>query len=226
MAVITISRQYGSGGDEVASRVCELLGYRYFDKRMMAQVASEAGLSSKEVIDSPEDRHQAVSFLERLFGRKVSEAWVTTDEVSGDRIVEMAELDSKRFIAVVRSLIQTAYEQGNVVILGRGGQAVLKNQPGVLHVRIEMPFDERVRRVNELQRFGRPEVARDFVAERDRAAADYLRSYYNVDWADPALYHLAINTGLLDVEAAAHIIVDAVQYLPAAKATPASQPAN
>lgn len=218
MAVVTISRQYGSGGDEVASRVCELLGYRYFDKRMMAQVASEAGLSSKDVIDSPEDRHQATSFLERLFGRKVSEAWVTTDEVSGDRIVEMTELDSKRFIAVVRSLIQTACEQGNVVILGRGGQAVLKNQPGVLHVRIEMPFDERVRRVNEQQRFGRPEVARDFVAERDRAAADYLRSYYNVDWADPALYHLAINTGLVDVEAAAHIIVDALQYLPAAKA--------
>jgi len=228
MAVITISRQYGSGGDEVASRVCELLGYRYFDKRMMAQVASEAGLSSKEIIDSPEDRHQATSFLERLFGHKVSEAWVTTDEVSGDRIVEMGELDSKRFVTVLRSLIQTAYEQGNVVILGRGGQAVLKDQPGVLHVRIEMPFDERVRRVNEQQRFGRPEVARDFVAERDRAAADYLRSYYNVDWADPALYHLAINTGLLDVEAAAHIIVDAVQYLPAAKAnqaTPAAQPA-
>ena len=138
----------------------------------------------------------------------------------------MGELDSKRFVTVLRSLIQTAYEQGNVVILGRGGQAVLKDQSGVLHVRIEMPFDERVRRVNEQQRFGRPEVARDFVAERDRAAADYLRSYYNVDWADPALYHLAINTGLLDVEAAAHIIVDAVQYLPAAKATPASQPAN
>jgi cytidylate kinase len=222
MAVVTISRQYGSGGDEIAAKVCELLGYRYFDKRLMAQVASEAGLSSKEIIDSPEDRHQAVGFLERLFGHKVSEAWVTRDEVSGDRIVEMAELDSKRFISVVRSLIRTAYEQGNVVIVGRGGQAVLRDQPGVLHVRIEMSFDERVRRVNEQQRFGRPEVARDFVAERDRATADYLRSYYDVEWADPALYHLTINTGLLDAEAAAHIIVDAVQYLQAAKAPSAA----
>jgi cytidylate kinase len=228
MAVITISRQYGSGGDEVARRVCDLLGYRYFDKRMMAQVASEAGLSSKEVIDSPEDRHQATSFLDRLFGHKVSEAWVTKDEVSGDRVVEMAELDSKRFVAVLRSLIQTAYEQGNVVIVGRGGQAVLKDQLGVLHVRIEMPFDERARRVGEQQRFGRPEVARDFVAERDRAAADYLRSYYNVDWADPALYHLAINTELFGIEAAAHIVVDALQYLPVVKvnqAPSAPQPA-
>jgi cytidylate kinase len=213
MAVITISRQYGSGGDEIASRLCELLGYRYFDKRMMAEVASEAGLSAKEVIDSQEDRHQALSLFDRLFGHKVAEAWESKDAVSGARTVEIGEMDSRRFVAVVRSLIQAAYEQGNVVILGRGGQAILCDRPGVLHVRIEAPFDERVRRVSQQQRFTNSEAARDFVAGRDRAGADYVRTYYNVDWADPTLYHLTINTGQWDNEAAAGIIADTLKYL-------------
>ena len=213
MAVITISRQYGSGGDEIASRLSELLGYRRFDKQMMAQVASEEGLPSKEVIDSPEDRHQVLGFFDRLFGHKVAEAWESKDEASGARTVEIGELDSKRFVTLVRSLVQIAYEQGNVVILGRGGQAILRDQPGVLHVRIEAPFDERVRRVKEQQRFASPEAARDFVAGRDRAGADYLRTYYKVDWDEPELYHLTINTGLWSNEAAACIIADALKYL-------------
>ena len=213
MAVITVSRQYGSGGDEVASRLCELLGYRYFDKRMMAQVASEAGFSSKEVVDSDEDRHEVLSFFDRLFGHKVTEAWVSKDEASGARTVEVGELDAKRYVTLLRDLIQWAYKQGNVVIMGRGGQAVLKDQPGVLHVRIVAPFEERVRRVTEQQRFTNPAAAHDFIAGRDRAGANYLRTYYNVDWDDPTLYHVQLNTGLWDVEAAANIIADTLKYL-------------
>lgn len=213
MAVITISRQYGSEGDEIASRLCELLGYRYFDKQMMAQIASEAGLSSKEVIDSPEDRHQATSLFDRLFGHKVAEAWESKDAVSGARTVEIGEMDSRRFVNVVSNLIQTAYKQDNVVILGRGGQAILCDQPGVLHVRIEAPFEERVRRVSKQQRFMNPQAAQDFVAGRDRAGADYVSTYYNVDWNDPNLYHLTINTGRWDNDAVARIIADALKYL-------------
>jgi cytidylate kinase len=213
MAVITVSRQYGSGGDEIASRVCELLGYRYFDKRMMAQVASQMGLSSKEVIDSQEDRHELLSFFDRLFGHKVTEAWVTTDPATGARTVDVGELDSKRYVAMVRDLIRAACSQDNVVIMGRGGQVILKNQPGVLHVRLEASFEERVRRVGEQQRITNPAAARDFVAGRDRAGVDYIRTYYGVDWNDPALYHLMLNTGLWDFESAAQIIADAVEYL-------------
>jgi cytidylate kinase len=213
MAVITISRQYGSGGDEIASRLCELLGYRLFDKRMMAQIASEAGLSSKEVIDSQEDRHQVLSFFDRLFGHKVTEAWVSKDESSGARTVELMELDSKRYVTVVHDLLQTAAQQGNVVIMGRGGQVVLKGQPGVLHVRLAASLEERVRRVSEQQRFTNPAAARDFVAGRDRAGADYIRTYYDADWDDPALYHLELNTGLWDTESAAQIIADVVKRL-------------
>ena len=68
MTVITISRQYGSGGDEVALRVCEMLEYRYFDKMLMRQVASEVGFSAGEIVDFSEDNYKVRSFLDRLFG--------------------------------------------------------------------------------------------------------------------------------------------------------------
>src|SRR5512133_1752995 len=144
MAVITISRQYGSGGTDVATRVCELLGYRYFDKDLMADVAHEAGLSPQEVVDFPEDEHQVGSFLDRLFGRtpKVTrQARVWKEDATGSRSVEVAELDTSQSIAMVRSIIQAAYRGGDVVSVGRGGQVVLKGLPGVLHVRIEAPLD-------------------------------------------------------------------------------------
>ena len=217
MTVITISRQYGSGGDAIAARLCELLGYRYFDKAMMTRVAAEAGLAPKEIIDSQEDRHKVASFVDRLFGVRVSEAWISK-EADGTRTVEVGELDAKRYAAMAHDLIQAAYEQGNVVILGRGGQVVLKGKPGVLHVRLEAPFEERVRRVTEQQKFVSPEAAREFITDRDRGGEDYLRRYYNVDWTDPTLYHLVINTGLWELEAAAQVIVAALQCLPKAAA--------
>ena len=66
MAVITISRQAGSSGnEEIATRVAELLGYRYFDKRLMAKVAAEVGLSENEVVDFSEENYKVVSFLVR-----------------------------------------------------------------------------------------------------------------------------------------------------------------
>jgi cytidylate kinase len=213
MAVITISRQYGSGGDEIASQLSRMLGYRYFDKKMMAQAAVELGFSSKEVIDAQEDQHQVLSFFDRLFGHKVTEAWESKDEVSGARVVEIGEQDSKKYVTLSHKLIKMAYEQDNVVILGRGGQAVLHGLPGVLHIRIEAPIDDRVRRISEQQRFTNPVSAREFIESRDRAAADYLRTYHKVDWTDPTLYHLTINTGMWSIDTAACVIADILKYM-------------
>jgi len=66
MAAITISRQIGSGGDAIAARVCEILDYQYFDKRLMTQVAEEVGLSERELVDYSEDHYTVQNFIERL----------------------------------------------------------------------------------------------------------------------------------------------------------------
>ena len=223
MAVVTISRQYGSGGDEIAYRVCEELGYRYFDKRLMAQVASEMGLSESEIIDFSEDNYQARSFLERLFGRRSSRVVVETGtwtrDATGARAVQIEQLDEEWCVRMVKGAIEAAYGQGDVVIVGRGGQAILQDKPNVLHVRIEAPLNARVTRVRYQEPSGlAPEferqAARETVNTRDRAAEAYLRRFYDVDWTDPSLYHLVIDTEKWSIEPAACLIVQAVNCLP------------
>jgi cytidylate kinase len=226
MAVITISRQYGCNGDEIASRACAELGYRTFDKRLMAQVASEMGLSEGEIIDFSEANYRVRGFLERLFGRRgartVAETGTWTQDTSGTRAVQVEQLDEEWCVRMVRTTIQAAYEQGNVVIVGRGGQAILQDKPGVLHVRLHAPLDARITRVRYHETTGMaPEfqqrAAQEIVRERDRATAEYLRRFHDIDWTDPHLYHLVLDTTKWGVESAARLIVQAVDCLPQAR---------
>ena len=158
MAVITISRQYGSGGDAIAERICELTGYRRFDKNVLQKAAAEAGLSDEEVVDFSEDKHKVQTFIDRLFGRSrpLAEVRVWKEGPDGVRIAENLRISEESALVLERLAVETAYREGNMVIIGRGGQVILKDRPGVLHVRIEAPLETRILRVrNEPQLVGR-----------------------------------------------------------------------
>jgi cytidylate kinase len=225
MAVITISRQYGCGGDLVAAQVCDALGYRLFDKRLMAQVASEVGLSEREIVDFSEANYRVRGFLERLFGRRgtriVAESGAWTQDASGARTVQVEQLDEEWCVRMVRTTIQAAYERDNVVIVGRGGQAVLQDKPGVLHVRLHAPLGARIIRVRYEETTGlaaefQQRAAQELVTERDKATAEYLQRFHGIDWADPELYHMVLDTKKWGIEPAVQVIVQAVSYLPQA----------
>jgi len=218
MAVITISRQYGSGGDDIAGRVCELLGYRYFDKRMIVRAATAAGLSQEEIMDFSEDKYETHTFLDHLmsgwrgpYAITHSQAW--QEEIFGVGPKTLSALDEIKNISLIESAIRTAYQRDNVVIMGRGGQAILKEKTGVLHVRIQAPLKARVERLHRRENYSL-EGGQEVALRRDRAAADYLHRFHKIDWNDPLLYHLVIGTGQLDTEAAARLIVKAVGCLP------------
>ncbi len=219
MAVITISRQYGSEGDEIAANLCQLLGYQSFDKQLMTQVAAEVGLTEGEIVDFSEDQHKVRGFLDRLLGSPkpiVTQTRSWSEDRSGVRAVEVKHIDVAESITLVQAVIRAAYKHGNVVIVGRGGQAILRKDPGVLHVRIETPLETRTQRV-QLREGLTYELAREVVAERDRAAADYLKRFYGVDWSDSLLYDLILNMGRWNIESASRLIVNAVnQMQPAA----------
>lgn len=216
MAVITISRQFGSGGDEIAARVCEALGYRYFDKAMIARVASEVGLAEGEIIDFSEDQYKMQGFLDRLFNRPrvVAQTGIFAQDRTGAVTKEVQVLDEAYSISLVRGAVWAAYERGNVVIVGRGGQAILKEMPDVLHVRVQASLDSRVKRLHNRANYNWG-GAQDAALKHDRASAEYLQRFYNINWDDPMLYDLVINTGKLGIEAAAGLIVAAVKHLPA-----------
>jgi cytidylate kinase len=216
MATITISREYGSGGDEIAARVSEKLGYRYFDRAMLAQIVAETGLSESEIVDFSEDNYKVRSFLEHLFARSSLREINRTnwdEDPTGTRASESAFLNEAQGIALVQSAIRAAYKQGNVVIVGRGGQAILKGLPGVLHVRVQAPLDTRFGHIAAKKNIHLLGLRKEIV-DHDLAAADYLKRFYGIAWDDPMLYDVVINTTQLSVEAAAQMIVDAAQSLP------------
>jgi CMP/dCMP kinase len=240
MAAITISRQIGSGGDSIAARVCEILEYQYFDKRLMTQVAEEVGLSERELVDYSEDNYTVQNFMDRLLRpgpRTIAripiereEALATTSDVITHRPrrhypfqsaptepeepspLSVKELDEVYCVSLIRSTIHAAHIAGKVVIVGRGAQAILREAPDVLHVRVEAPTDVRTQRIMEEARVEEDE-ARRFIMRKDRATAEYLGRFFDIDWENPALYHLVLNTGKLSVEAAAQIIVTGLEYL-------------
>jgi CMP/dCMP kinase len=216
MTVITISRVAGSAGDEVARRVCELLDYHYFDKTLMSQVAQEMGISETEVVDFSEDSYKMRSFVNALLRRSahVSTASTWTSTASGEETRVGASLDEETAARFEATIVHGLREQGNIVVVGRGGQAVLREEPGVLHVRIIAGREDRVPRLMEQHRLTRS-AAIDMMGERDHATAEYLKRFHNIDWADPLLYHLILNTSKLGVEGAAQVIVTATHNMEA-----------
>lgn len=214
MATITISRQYASGGEEIAARVAELLGYTIFDKTMMAEVARDVGLTEHEIVDFKETDQHSLGFLDRLLGRKLTVAEMRTweEDIRGVRTPAVVRVSDSQAIAMVQGAMDAASKRGNVVIVGRGGQAILRGRPDVLHVRIEAPLEHRVQRLvmrDELT----PTHAELEIEDHDRAARDYVRRYHDLEPHDPMHYHLLINTGLLDLETAAQVIALAAQQM-------------
>jgi cytidylate kinase len=226
MAVITISRQYGSGGDEIAARVGRMMGYRMFDKYLILRAAAESGLANQKPVDLCEENYKLQGFFDRLYSRtrQTAQLWAWAEEVPNPH--EPLPMDEETAIGLVRKAIQMGYQTGNMVILGRGGQVVLGDCPDVLHVRIEAPLENRILTVRQklLEMQGASQdalearrAAKDLIEQRDASSADYLRRFYAVNWADPMLYHAIFNTGRMDVELAAETIAEMALHL---------QPAN
>jgi CMP/dCMP kinase len=214
MAVITISREYGSRGNAIARLLCERLGYRYFDKDLMEQLGAEMGVESETIAGLPEDKqHRTRGYVERFFASMPTLTgdigWRTAARV------EVAAQMERVSAQTVESLIRAAYEQDNVVVVGRAAQVVLRNAPAVLHVRVVAPIEQRIERTQQTAGLS-SDAARELVHQRDQAARDYVKSFYNVDWTDPLLYDLVINTSTLREQASVDLIVQALTALTAA----------
>ena len=214
MAVITFSRQYGSGGNEVARMVCEKLGYRYFDKTMMTGLCKANNLSCENLVDKDEFQHKVKGLIDELLGdilgHEEDNDWAREQ---ARRIREAADEEDVE-LQLAQTVIRAAEEAGNVAIMGRGSQAVLQHVPGVLHVRVVAPLEARVQRVLERGEAAESDEARKLVDRLDEAAVSYVRRYYGVDPADPLLYHVVVNTGKMTLAAAAALIASAVTQAP------------
>ena len=205
--VITISRQVGSGGDEIGLKVSEILGYAYFDKSLMATIAKSLGVSEENIADFSEDNYKVKSIVDRVLLRK-KPVVVSLDPKDSAQIRKT--LDEEECLSEIQAIINNLASKGKTVIVGRGGQAILKNKVGVFHVRIVAPLAVRVQRIMKSGGLSKEDALR-LVEENDKAAAEYLRRFYDINWDDPANYDLLLDTGKMDLGTAARVIASVVQ---------------
>jgi cytidylate kinase len=215
MSVITISRQIGSGAEEVARLVCERLGYAYFDKNFLVDEAIKMGLSESEIVELSEETYKAKTFLENLFSpgaRTVASVAIRRRNETGIEKKYIRHLDELDCIDMIRTVIEATYRRGNIVIVGRGGQVILQKKPDVLHVRLIAPLEVRIQRIMGQEGMD-ADKARQYIQERDKATFEYLERFFKVQWDDPTLYNLTINTGEHNYIGAAATIIHAVEQL-------------
>lgn len=192
MAVITISKEFSSGGVELGQRLAQELGCVLVGKAMLARLAEELGLSQGEA-----------ELLKRGEGGGLMRLvdYYLLDTVR--KITQMPEsaLDNQRYCQAVKDLVTGLAAEGNVIILGWGGQCILAGRPEVVHVRVVAPLAQRAQRLAQEARISL-EQATSECRRQDGYSAQYVQHYFQEDWADPNLYHLTINHGLLDFDLA------------------------
>lgn len=182
MAVITISREPGAAGEEIGARLAGKLGFMLVDKHRLSELWREIDLDEVKLLRIDEDIP--------------SGAHVLDDE-------------TEAFIRLVPDLLVQLAEEHDLVIIGRGSQALFQDRPGTLHVRI---VGSRKFRVQQLQfheglsaRESRHRI-RQLESQRDR----YIRFLYRLNWADPSLYDLVLRMDRLSIEQALNVLTAAV----------------
>lgn len=199
--LITISRQFGAGGSQVARQVAERLGWRVVDNELIEEVAARAGLPKEHVAEREERVSTFVERLARTLAAASPDVFPPPD--SAGAIVDVAETD---LVRITETVVAEIAAQGKVVLVGRAAPAVLSREADALHVKLVAPRAFRIQVA--LGRLGcSADKAASVLDTTDKNRARYLREYYRRDWNDPVNYHLVLNTGVLGFEGATALIV-------------------
>jgi cytidylate kinase len=184
MAVITLSREYGSMGEKIGRAVAERLGYRFVNKETLSQVLSQYGLVLFK------------DFYDKDHG-----------------ILDLLDSRTQDFIETLEKAIKAFAKEDNIVIMGRGGFAVLQGYENVLNVFIGAPFEHRVK--NVLKTMDKPDkdAAEVEVMRHDRSRKSFLRYYYDQKCESTSSFTLAFDTSKVPEEKAIEWIIETVQLV-------------
>jgi len=198
--VITITRQYASGGSEVARLVAGALGWTVIDNEFVDQVAERAGLPAAEVAQLEE---RAPGLLERL-ARTLAVA--SPELFLASAAAPPVERDEATIVQVTERVIAEAAAHGRIVLVGRGAQAVLARRPDALHVYVVASKPWRLQLA--VERLGvDPARAEQVVDETDRQRDQYVKTYYKRQRHDFVNYDLVVNSERLGLDGAAALVV-------------------
>ena len=201
--LLTIEREYGSGGAEIARKVADRLGWKLWDQLLTEEIARLMDCPSQAVEEHEEKRDSLQYRLFKAFMRGSFEGSLNAPRL------KMVDADCIRQMA--QRVVLSAAERGNGVIVGRGSAYYLSDRPDAFHVFVYASVREKVRR---LQARGKTESEALELAETvDRDRAEYIKKYFDVEeWPARHYFHLMINTGLGD-DIAVETIIHSVAIL-------------
>lgn len=197
--VITLEREFGSGGGEIAARLAKQLGWKLWDQLLTEEIARLMDCDCSAVEEHEEKRDPVHYRLLKAFMKGSFEGSLNAPRL---RLV-----DTECVRAVVQKRMPAIADEGNCVIVGRGSAYYLAGRPDVFHVFIYASFQNRVRRI---QLTGKTEQEATELAETvDRDRADFIRRYFDVEWPGRHRFHLMVNSGMGE-DVAVKVILDAL----------------
>jgi cytidylate kinase len=205
--IVTIEREYGCGGAEIAQLLAKQLGWKLWDQLLTEEIARLANCP-KAVVEAREERQDPLYYrLFKSFMRGSYEGSLNAPKLN--------LVDSESIVKITRSVVEHAAEKGNCIIVGRGSQLFLRARSDTLRVFLFAPREDKVRRL--LGRGKSEKEAEELVDSVDRERADFIEKYFNIEWPDRAIYHMMLNTAIGD-NAVVNMILSVLQIYQA-KAT-------
>ena len=231
MPIITVEGRVGAGAPGLGRLVARELGIDFVDRLILAQIARRVNATMRALVDQerrvPSLANRLAMRVQRVLERSAV-AGMGGDPYFGPGVEDLIsrqyseyeeephttaeEVDDERFIKTTREVIEDIADQDNIVILSRGGAAILRDNPKVLRVGVVARMEDRAERVAERESIGIDD-ARDFISHSDAAQHRYFEKAFDSSPIDPFLYHFMWNTSDVGIEYAVQVTVDAAREM-------------
>jgi cytidylate kinase len=204
--IITVEREYGSGGGEIAHLLAERLGWKLWDELLTEEIARLAQCP-KAVVEVREEKNDPLYY--RLF-----KSFLRGSYEGSINAHKLKVIDSESILRITERVVRQVATSGNSVIVGRGSQHFLEKHPEALRVFLYAPREDKVKRV--IGRGKTPAEAQELVDTVDRDRIDFIQRYFHVEWPTRCLYHIMLNTAVGE-ETVVQAILDVKKTLETAK---------
>ncbi|MBI2851500.1 MAG: cytidylate kinase-like family protein [Chloroflexi bacterium] len=207
MAVITIRGLTGSGAQEIGREIARLCRCDYVDREILEQVAHLLGYPVAQVAEKERIPPRLVERITSVFER-AREKSGTAESVF--RRTWQDPIDDAQYLYALESVIQDLALEGDIVLVGRGSQFILRNHPGALHVLVTAPLSARISNVMATSNSSKEQARKD-IEETDKSRRAFVMRFFKRSLENMEHYDIILNTERLSLHAAVHIIISAAK---------------
>lgn len=200
--IVTIAREYGSGGRECGKKLAELTGYKFYDKDLITLAAQKSGMST-DALNSVDEKAASSLLYTLALGSSIYN--------SGMGSVNLP-INDKLFVVQSQIIKDIAYSGEGAIIVGRCADYVLSERDNVVKVYITSDFDTRVNTVMKRHDLTQSQ-ARDLIIKTDKRRSNYYSYYTGEKWGKADKYDVVVSTARIGIDGAAGLIADYIKML-------------